>query len=373
MDNNKLGFGLMRLPLEDVNDQSKIERREFARMVDTFLASGFSYFDTGYFYHMGNSEIIFREEVVGRYSRETFTIADKMPISLINSKEQVSEIFEEQLERCGVEYFDYYFLHALGRFVYEKSVQLNIFEFVEQKKAEGKIRKTGFSFHDTPDMLERMLTQHPEMDFVQLQLNYLDWDDPTISARRCYDIATKHRKPVIVMEPIKGGCLADIPDEAKELFDKHDSNASMASWAIRFAASHPNVSMVLSGMSNEAQMLDNLSYMSNFQPLNTDEMSTVSKVAKIMRENIVIPCTNCRYCVNQCPKNIDIPDFFAIYNNLMRSGANQRLVALTYYGNLVETYGKASECLGCKECERVCPQYIGIAKCLKDVANALEK
>lgn len=369
----KLGFGLMRLPTLD-GDHTKIDLEQVKEMADAFLAAGGTYFDTAYPYHGGFSEIALREAVVKRYPREKFTVTDKMPIFKLHQPEEFEPIFQEQLERCGVEYFDYYWLHALGDGSYAKVQRLDGFGFIARKKAEGKIRHIGFSFHGTAELLERVLTDHPEVEYVQLQVNYLDWDDPTIRARECYEIAARHKKPVIVMEPVKGGGLARVPEEAERKMRAHSPEASPASWALRFAASQENVMVVLSGMSDMAQMRDNLSFMMDFRPLDEAERTILNECADILRSKIAIPCTQCRYCVSEqeCPKHIAIPEYFAIYNNLKRF-TTQNVVAATYYHNLSKVYGKAGECIGCGGCERHCPQHLPIREHLKQVAEALER
>lgn len=364
----KFGFGLMRLPIVD-KEYTKVDLQKFQEMADAFIAAGGTYFDTAYPYHGGFSEQAFREVVVKRYPRESFTITDKMPMYLINKEEDLQPIFDEQLNRCGVEYFDYYWLHALATGNYEKVKATKAVEFIEQKKAEGKIRHIGFSFHDTPELLEQILTDYPQVEYVQLQINYLDWEDAGVRAKECYEVATAHGKPVIVMEPIKGGVLASIPEDAKQILKEKNPDLSVASWAIRFAASPENVMMVLSGMGTMEQMQDNLSYMKEFKPLDEVEMEALMKATQVIRSGIAIPCTSCRYCVSEskCPKDIMIPDYFAMYNdkkqyNSMTSGI--------YYSNLAMLHGKASDCIECGLCEKHCPQHLPIRKHLKDVAEA---
>ncbi|WP_343256453.1 aldo/keto reductase [Ligaoa zhengdingensis] len=368
----KLGFGLMRLPQTDPNIPSSVDIEAFKKMADVFIAAGGTYFDTAYPYHGGSSETAFREAVVKRYPRDAYTVTDKLPMFLINKKEEIPRIFEEQLARCGVEYFDYYWLHSLGKISYEKSEELQAFAYIAQKKAEGKIRHIGFSFHDAPELLEEILSKHPEMEYVQLQINYIDWDDPAIRARECYEIATRYGKPVIVMEPVKGGALANIPEQAEQLLKECRPSLSTASWAVRFAASLDNVMMVLSGMSNQAQLEDNLSYMKHFAPLDAEERAVLARAIEIVRGAIAIPCTACRYCTDGCPKEIAIPDYFALYNTLKRFGAVQRIVASTYYENLAETHGKAADCIGCRQCERRCPQHLKVVDYLQEVSSVFD-
>lgn len=368
---NKLGFGLMRLPVID-GVLENVDMATVNRMVDSFITAGGTYFDTAYMYHGGKSEEVLREAVVKRYPRESFLVADKLPVFMMDENSQPLSIFEEQLERCGVDYFDYYLLHGMGSEGYETSKKINAFDFVAQKKAEGKIRRVGFSFHGSPELLDKILKEHPEFEFVQLQINYLDWDDAAIRSRECYDIAVSHGKPVIVMEPVKGGSLAEIPKAAEELLKELSPELSIASWAVRFAASLENVTTVLSGMSNMEQMQDNLSYMSSFAPLSSKENEAVMKAADIIRSTIAIACTECRYCADGCPKNIPIPDIFAIYNHLKRFGKNQQSETVTRYKDLCRDCGKASDCIQCGKCEELCPQHLTIREHLGAVASELE-
>ena len=366
----KFGFGLMRLPIVG-KEYTKVDLEKFREMADSFIAAGGTYFDTAYPYHGGFSEQAFREVVVKRYPRDSFTITDKMPMYLVNKEENFQPIFEEQLQRCGVKYFDYYWLHALTVKDYPKVQQTKAFDFLIRKKAEGKIKHIGFSYHDTPELLERILTEHPEVEYVQLQLNYLDWEDPGVRAKECYEVATAHGKPVIVMEPIKGGVLANLPEEASTVLKQQNPDLSIASWAIRFAASPENVMMVLSGMGTTEQMEDNLSYMKDFQPLNDVELKTLEKATQIIRSGIAIPCTACRYCVSEskCPKDIMIPDYFAMYNDKKRYNS---MTSGIYYNSLSSIHGKASECIGCGLCEKHCPQHLPIREYLKEVALIFE-
>ncbi len=369
----KLGFGLMRLPLVDPQDSSTIDIERFKTMVDEFLANGFTYFDTAYPYHRGKSEEAFKEAVVRRYPRDAYTVTDKMPMFSVKEEAQLEEIFRTQLERLGVDYIDYYWLHALGKASYETSIRVHAFDFIMKKKEEGKVKHIGFSYHDDAELLDKILTEHPEVEYVQLQLNYIDWKDATVQAEACYNVCVKHNKPVIVMEPVKGGALANVPPAAEKLFKEENPDMSAASWAIRYAASKDNVLTVLSGMSTEEQLCDNIGYMKDFIPLNGKEEEIIKKAEKIIRESIAIPCTACRYCVDVCPKKIPIPDCFAIYNNLKAFGDVQRIVAFTYYGNITEGNGKASDCLSCGACESICPQHLPIRRHLSDVAATFEK
>lgn len=371
----KLGFGMMRLPMPDANVQEKIDLEQVCSMVDTFLERGFTYFDTAYMYHGGQSEHAVRQAVVERHPRESFTVADKLPMMRLKDGTEADQarIFDEQLQKCGVEYFDYYLLHNLNRNDYPTVQRLNTVEFLLGKKAEGKIRHLGFSFHDKAELLDQILTDHPELEFVQLQLNYLDWEDERVQSRKCYEVAVKHGKKVIVMEPVKGGRLATVPADVEKMMKDAHPDWSPASWAIRFAASLEHVMMVLSGMSNTAQLEDNTGYMQNFTPLTPDEVKLLEKAAEILSAQPAIPCTACRYCVDGCPRDIQIPDFFLLYNEdqmILRQGGNANKEK---YREIAAGHGFASSCVDCKQCESACPQHLNVTAYLQRVVNTYEK
>lgn len=369
----KLGFGLMRLPLmKEKNDFASVDIEQAKQMVDAFIERGFTYFDTAYVYHQSKGEMITKEVLVKRHARNSFQLATKMPMWEMQTKDDMERIFNEQLDQCGVTYFDYYLLHSLNQNHYAIAEQVDSFDFVQKKKAEGKIKRIGFSFHDKVELLDEILAAHPEMEFVQLQINYLDWENEDVQSRKCYEVARKHGKDVIVMEPVRGGALAAIPIEAEKLFRDYAPEKSIASWAVRFAASKEGVLVVLSGMSNMEQLLDNASYMQNFIPLNAEEKEIVNKVSDIMTVHLEIPCTACNYCIDDCPNHIPIPKYFALYNVGNRAGATGFLAQQEDYNTYAKTEGKASDCIACNQCVSHCPQKIEIVEMLKKVAGAFE-
>ncbi|MDR1000073.1 MAG: aldo/keto reductase [Clostridiales bacterium] len=371
MFTKKLGFGLMRLPLNDPADRHSVNMEELKRMVDTFLDKGFNYFDTAYVY--ANSEDSIKEALVKRHPRERYKLATKMPLLNLKEPGDQERIFNEQVARTGLDYFDAYLLHNIGVQNYKIAQQFGCFDFIKQKKKEGVIRQIGFSHHDSAELLDEILNAHPETDFVQLQINYLDWDNKSIQSGKCYEVAQKHHKPVIVMEPVKGGTLANVPEKAALLFKNHHPELSAAAWAIRYAASLDGVTGVLSGMSNMEQMLDNTGFMQDFKPLTDDERAVIANAISTIKESIAIPCTGCNYCVKDCPKNIAIPNFFALYNNVKLQPPLPFYIEGLYYSRFTETHSKASDCIKCKRCERACPQYLGIVNYLKDVTQIFEK
>ena len=360
----KFGFGAMRLPLIDSQDKSSIDMEELKKMVDEFMAAGFTYFDTAFPYHEQLSENALKEALVDRYDRDSYIFADKMPTVLVKSGDEYPMYFNKQLEKTGVGYFDYYLMHNMGRDRYFNTDKWGGFDFARRMKEEGKIKKFGFSFHDDAEMLDQILTEHPEVDFVQLQINYLDWDNKIIQSRACYETARKYNKPIVVMEPVKGGTLASLPKEAASLLWEYAPDVLPVSYALRFAASLPGVFMVLSGMSSLEQVKDNIRIMDNPAPLNEGEKELLSKIVDIINSKTVIPCTSCGYCMEVCPKNINIPGLFGLYNNYCINNNFSNM----YHGRLVMGRGSASDCIKCHRCEKNCPQHIKIPDNLELVA-----
>ena len=370
----KLGFGLMRLPLRSFTDKKDIDMPELKKMVDLFMERGFTYFDTAWMYHAFESENAVKEALVERYPRESYTLATKLHAGFFESKEDMEKLFNTQLEKTGAGYFDYYLVHGIEADMLPKYEKYDTFGFVLKKKEEGLVKHAGFSFHDSAELLDKILTDHPEMEFVQLQINYLDWESEWIQSRACYEVAEKHGKPVIVMEPVKGGTLANVPPAAEEIFRKLNPSMSVPSFAIRFAASLPNVMMVLSGMSSLSQMEDNLSYMEDFKPLTEEEKKACLKAADIIREDVSVPCTACYYCTEGCPQKIAIPKYFSLYNEDMHEDLDKKGWTINYtnYEMLTKEFGKASDCIECGQCESVCPQHLSIIDYLKKVAQHYE-
>mgnify|MGYP005871841883 CR=1 FL=1 len=365
----KLGFGLMRLPLLNPNDGSSIDIELTKKMVDTFLEKGFTYFDTAWMYCGFKSENAAKEALVSRHPRESYTLATKLHAGFIKTLEDRDKVFNEQREKTGVTYFDYYLLHDVGVDHYEVYKKLDCFNWLADKKKQGLVKHMGFSFHDNAELLDKVLTEHPEMEFVQLQINYLDWDSEAIQSRKCYEVATKHGKPVIVMEPVKGGRLTQLPEKAQEILDELHGGSS-ASYAIRFAAGFENIKMVLSGMSSMEQLKDNTGYMADFKPLNEQELNAIEGVRNVFRSMNLIPCTACRYCEAGCPQQIHIPDLFAVMNTKQ---THKDWNADFYYDVHTANSGKASDCVECGQCEEICPQHLEIRSLLKQVAGIFEK
>ena len=366
----KLGFGLMRLPLLDPDDDASVDVEQVKEMVDLFMSKGFTYFDTAIMYNGFASQRVAKEAIVDRYPRDSFTLATKLHSAFFNSFEDRDRVFNEQLEQTGAGFFDYYLIHGVEASNYPKYERYDCFRWLLEKKAQGLVKHAGFSFHDTPGLLDQILTKYPEMEFVQMQLNYLDWESEWIQSRAVYEMATKHGKPVVVMEPVKGGTLAKVPVEAEKLLKVAEPELSVPSWAIRFAASQENVMMVLSGMSTVEQMRDNLSYMDDFKPLTAEEIALAHKVAEIINAQIAVSCTGCSYCTDGCPMSIPIPKYFSLYNEDMREDLEEKgwTVNFTNYEKLTEHFGKASDCVACGQCEGVCPQHLPIIDLMKKVS-----
>lgn len=365
-DSKKLGFGLMRLPKVD----GVIDLEHVKKMVDYFLANGFTYFDTAYVYE--NSEVTFKESVSKRYPRDAYTVADKLPGWKLTEGATAEDLFNTSLERCGVEYFDYYLLHSIQDSSIKVYNEAKIWEFCLKKKEEGKIKHFGFSFHGTPALLEEILSNHPEVEFVQLQINYLDWDNALIASRENYEICRRYNKPIIIMEPVKGGMLANLQPTIAKTFKDYDKEASVASYALRYAASLEGVKMVLSGMSNEEQLIDNVKTFKVFNEINAEELALINQVKNAILSLTSIGCTNCRYCCEDCPQKINIPEYFKLLNQILATGNVKE--AKNLYNELIkEGYGKAKDCIECGQCEGVCPQHLNIINELKKVSRHFDK
>lgn len=365
----KLGFGLMRLPKDAAG---KIDIEQTKQMVDMFMQAGQSYFDTAYVYDGGDSERAAKAALVDRYPRESFTLATKLCAWLGAEDEKTAkQQFYTSLERTGAGYFDYYLLHALQANNYKTYEDYHIWDFVKEQKAKGLIKHWGFSFHATPDILDEILTKHDDAEFVQLQLNYADWENPDITARANYEVARKHGKSIIVMEPVKGGALANPPESVQKIFDEVHSKASYASWAIRYAASLDGIITVLSGMSNKEQMQDNLSYMKAFKALDMEEQQAIKKAQEAINGMTSIPCTACHYCTSGCPQQIPIPEIFEARNKQLIWGKLEE--GKTMYQSVTTHRGSAKDCIACGQCESTCPQQIPIIKHLKECETVFEK
>lgn len=373
MKEKKLGFGCMRMPVLDASDPTSFDYEKIEHLFDMFLDQGFTYFDTAYTYHGYQAEKAVKKALVERYPRERFQLATKMPLRDFKDEEDLETIFAEQLENCGVDYFDFYLLHNMGHNVYEKCCKYHAFDFVKKKKEEGRIKAVGMSFHDMPELLGDILEKYGDyLDFLQLQINYIDWEQPNVQARKCLEIANKYQKPVTVMEPCKGGTLANVPEEAKRLMKEYAPEASVASWAFRFAASQKGVFRVLSGMNAVEQVLDNTGIFQEFQPLTDEEYEVIRKVSEIIHEQTAIPCTACEYCTHGCPKNIAIPQYFALYNSIMRTSGSFSSQQVYYNNTALNNHGKASDCIKCGKCEQACPQHLPIREHLEKVKEKFE-
>ena len=365
----KLGFGLMRLPEKD----ETIDTEQVCRMVDAYMKAGMNYFDTAYVYHKGHSEEAAREVLVKRYPRDSFMLATKLPAWCLKEEADRDRVFNEQLERCGVDYFDFYLLHAVEEgdngSTYDR---LDCYNWGIRKKEEGKIRHFGFSFHGSPQFLEKLLDEHPEIEFVQIQLNYIDWDNPIVCSGKLHEILSSRNIPMIIMEPVKGGALAKLAPELEARYKAEKPDASIASWAMRFAGSLPGVMTILSGMSTQEQMCDNIETFSHFEPLSDSEKKLIGEVKAAMLNVPQIGCTACRYCVDGCPQQISIPDVFRAVNtmNMYKEEFRPKM----FYNDLIsQGHGRAADCAACGQCESVCPQHLPIIDLLKDASTRLDQ
>ena len=359
------GFGCLRLPMKD----GEVDKEQMCKMVDTFLEQGFNYFDTAHGYLDGKSELALCDCLTSRHERSEYILTNKLTNFYFKSEEEIRPFFESQLKACGVDYFDFYLMHAQSEEIFKYFKKCHAYEIALQLKEEGKIRHFGISFHDKAEALDQILTEYPQIEVVQIQFNYLDYEDPAVQSRKCYEVCRKHNKPVLIMEPVKGGNLVNLPEDAKKVLDDLHGG-SPASYALRFAADFEGVLMVLSGMSNMEQMEDNISFMKDFQPLNEKEMEAVHKVADIFQQKHAIACTACHYCTAGCPKQISIPDLFACMNaKRVFNDCN----ANYYYSNAYTVHnGKASDCIKCGKCEKACPQHLPIRDLLEEVAKEFE-
>ena len=349
------GFGCMRLPVNG----DEIDTAAFCAMIDRFISAGFNYFDTARPYHWLRSEKALKTCLADRYDRSQFLLADKLSPTFFEKEEEIRPLIEDQLAACGVEYFDFYLMHAMSAERHQQYTKMHAYDIAQQMKAEGKLRHVGMSFHDSAEVLDKILTDRPELEFVQLQFNYLDYNDPKVQSRLCYEVCRKHGKPVFVMEPVKGGTLVNLPEAALELLP----NGSPASYAIRYAAGFEDIVMVLSGMSNMEQMEDNISYMADFKPLSAEEHEAIEKVRTLYQAQNKIPCTACRYCVDGCPAGIPIPEIFALRN--AKLGGEE--VDAAAYSAFPAT---AANCVDCGQCESACPQSLQIRDLLREVDKA---
>ncbi|HWS29725.1 MAG TPA: aldo/keto reductase [Clostridia bacterium] len=363
----KLGFGLMRLPMLD----GEVDIEQVKAMADRFLATGFTYFDTAYGYIGGKSEAAVKAAVVDRYPRESFQLATKLPAwAGAKNAEEARQMFYTSLNRTGAGYFDFYLLHNCGGERTKVFEDYDLWNFVLEQRAKGLIKHIGFSIHDSADALDKLLTRHPEAEFVQLQINYADWESPSVQSRMCYEAAQKHGKPVIIMEPVKGGLLAAPPEPVAKVLREADEGVSYASWAVRYAASLDNVITVLSGMSSIEQMEDNLATMKNFRALDEKEQKAVERAREALEKIPGIPCTSCEYCMKGCPRLIPIPGALGAMNRVLVY--DNLTIAKSDYFWATNRHGKASDCIACGNCESVCPQHISIIEELKRAAGTLE-
>ena len=362
----KLGFGCMRLPLTEKGNDETVDRAYASEMFDTFIERGFTYFDTAYMYHKSMSEKVVGECLVSRHERDSFLLASKMPVGMIEKQEDTDRIFADQKKKCNTEYFDYYLFHCLNTENYEKAVKFGVFENLAEKKKKGEIRKLGFSFHDSAEVLDKILTEHPETEFVQLQINYLDWENESVQSRLCYETARKHGKDIIVMEPVKGGELANVPDEVRQMLLKEKPGVSPAQFALGFCASLEGVILVLSGMSDRDQLKENMDYFDKIEGFTEKDFELAFRAAEMIRNDKLIPCTACQYCVEGCPQKIDIPKYFAVHNNFVRGNRSVK------YSDVAEKSAAPDKCIACGKCEKSCPQKIDIIARLQKISEKMK-
>lgn len=358
-----LGFGCMRLPMKD----NEVDFEKFNQMIDAYIKAGFNYFDTAHGYIDGKSQTAIEKCLSQRYNRDDFILTDKLSDWYFKTEEEIIPFFEKQLKLCGVEYFDFYLFHALNAKSYQKHKNCNSFEVVKKLKEAGKVKHIGLSFHDCAEVLDLILSEQPSIEVVQLQINYLDYDSPTVQSKACYDVAVKHGKKVIVMEPVRGGALANLHEKVAAVFDRLPGNNSYASYALRYAASFENVFMVLSGMGSMEMMEDNIATFSPFTPLNEDEQKATDEARELIRQVRQIPCTKCDYCAEECPKQIPISKIFSNYNQLLAAkiSDNEFLSTLPKDNN-------PTDCIKCGKCENICPQMIKIPTHLESIAKMME-
>ncbi len=362
----KLGFGCMRLPMKDGN----VDDETFKKMVDHFIACGFNYFDTAHPYVDERSEPAIKRCLSDRYDRDRFLLANKLSANYFKTQEDIRPLFMKQLELCGVGYFDFYLMHSQNKNNYDHFNDCKAYEEAFKLKEEGYIKHVGFSFHDSPEFLEKILNDHPEVEFVQLQLNYYDWESDDIQSKKCYEVCVKHDKPVVVMEPVKGGKLANLPKEARAKLDETDKDASSASFALRYVSSLDNVFMVLSGMSDEAQMDDNITTMKDLKPFEEKEYQAIDEIVKLIKKIPLIQCTYCKYCTKGCPKDINIPEIFDICNDAVKFPDTDLMLS---YKWATRGHGKAGDCIKCGKCESVCPQHLPIRDLLEKASAVYDK
>ena len=369
---SKFGFGCMRLPLTDENNPASVDQELFNQMVDRYMEKGFNYFDTSYAYHGGVSETAIRKAVVERYPRESFQICDKMPTWALTSEEDNDKFVNEMLERLAIDYFDVFFIHNINVPWLKLAEKCNTFEYIKKMKENGVARKIGFSFHDDSKLLKKVLDKYGDfLDIAQLELNYLDWDDPSIEARKCYELCVEHGLDVYVMEPLKGGVIVNLPDEIKNDFEEFNPDKSIASFAIRFCASLDSVKMVLSGMSKMSDLDDNIDTYENFEPLTDNESEFLENMALKLREKVAVPCSECGYCIDACPEMIPIPEYFNIYNT--SKNQPQSNIYRLYYDKLGDEKVPASECTYCGTCIEHCTQKIDIPEELEKLCEHFEE